>query len=144
MNNTDFIPVRTICYGIRKGYFEQPWVDGLPYRVYAIETAYSRGGADYLAYYQLPKEEFWQESWNLPDIEQGSSRLLCSQLADEKKTEFTYDEVKQGWIYPLKTITCPSCGTSFPYDENGIPEGATYELTCPECETLLKRKTGKP
>jgi predicted Zn finger-like uncharacterized protein len=39
-------------------------------------------------------------------------------------------------------ITCPVCQHTFQYDESKIPVGAKYEVPCPQCSMLMKRKKG--
>lgn len=37
-------------------------------------------------------------------------------------------------------IDCPNCNHTFYYDESRIPTEARYEVTCPKCAMLMKRK----
>lgn len=39
-----------------------------------------------------------------------------------------------------KNINCPICGHIFKYDDSKIPNGEKYEIVCPKCNGLLKRK----
>ena len=37
-------------------------------------------------------------------------------------------------------IHCPLCQNEFYYNEQNIPDGEIYEVFCPGCKTMLKRK----
>ena len=37
-------------------------------------------------------------------------------------------------------ITCPVCNHEFKYDDSKIPDGERYEVPCPKCGMLMKRK----
>ena len=38
------------------------------------------------------------------------------------------------------TITCFACKHEWVFNDTSIPEGATYEVMCPNCKMILKRK----
>ena len=37
-------------------------------------------------------------------------------------------------------IFCPFCKNTFPFNAIEIPDGAIYEIKCPNCEAFLKHK----
>lgn len=44
------------------------------------------------------------------------------------------------WVAVAKPVTCPACGSTSWIDDTNIMDGVYYEICCPTCKCLCKRR----